>query len=105
MQLPIKSGVADQVIASNPYIKGLTSEAWLPGVADALKPGGQLIINATSRNETAILPSINVLENLGLRVVREPRPLLPQFENSIFHTTKGIVIPSWKVQSTILEKL
>ena len=83
----------------------MTSEAWLPGAADALKPGGQLIINATSRNSTAILPSTNVLENLGLRVVREPGPLLPQFENSIFRTTDGIKIPNWKVQSTILGKL
>lgn len=53
LQLPIKSGVADQIIASNPYIKGLTSEAWLPGAADALKSGGQIIITSTSRNTAA----------------------------------------------------
>ncbi|SFL03892.1 LysM peptidoglycan-binding domain-containing protein [Pseudomonas sp. NFACC46-3] len=104
LQLPIKSGVADQIIASNPYIKGLTSEAWLPGAADALKSGGQLIINSTSRNTTAILPSIKVLDGMGLRIVRESGSLLPQFENNIFRTTDGVKIPNWKVQSTILEK-
>ncbi|VII90818.1 hypothetical protein [Pseudomonas sp. FG-3G] len=104
LQLPIKSGVADQVVASNPYIKGLTSEAWLPGAADALKPGGHLIINATSRNTTAILPSVEVLDGLGLRVIRESGSLLPQFEKNVFRTTDGVKIPNWKVQSTILEK-
>jgi len=77
---------------------------WLPGATDTLKPGGQLIINYTAKNKFGQLPSADVLEGLGLRVVREPGPLLPQFENNVFRFTDGTKIPNHKVMSTILEK-
>lgn len=78
---------------------------WLPEAATSLKPGGQLIVNSTARNPFGQLPSAQTLENLGLRVVQEPGPLLPQFESNVFRFTDGRVIPTSSMQTTVLEKV
>ncbi|MCP1293372.1 hypothetical protein NK214_24650, partial [Chromobacterium sp. S0633] len=105
LKLPIKSGIADQVISSNPYLPNGTGVMdWLPSAADALKPGGQLIINYTAKNKFGQLPSMEVLEGLSLRVVQNPGPLLPQFQNNVFRFTDGTKIPNHKVMSVVLEK-
>jgi filamentous hemagglutinin len=78
---------------------------WLPEAANALKPGGQLIINGTVRNPYTTLPSVQTLESLGLRVVQERGALLPQFQNHKFHFSNGEPMRIGAVQSTILEKV
>jgi filamentous hemagglutinin len=108
-KLPFAAGSADQVIASNPYLpKGVGTESimdWLPEAANVLKPGGQLIINGTVKNPYTTLPSAQTLESLGLRVVQERGPLLPQFQNQTFHITNGDPIRMKLMESTILEKV
>ena len=105
-QLPFRAGIADEVIASNPYIPGGGGMmAFLPEAAQTLKPGGQLIINATQRNPFGVLPDAKALENLELRVVQENGPLLPRFESHTFRFTDGRIIPNTSVRTTILEKV
>jgi filamentous hemagglutinin len=108
-KLPFKAGSVDQIIASNPYFpKGSGATGimdWLPEAANTLKPGGQIIINATERNPYAKLPSAQTLESLGLRVVQEQEPLLPQFRNQTFHVTGGGNIDVEIMRSAILEKV
>jgi filamentous hemagglutinin len=106
-KLPFASGSVDQIVASNPYIPGGSGMMdFLPSTAEALKPGGQIIINATKGNKFGNLPSAETLESLGLRVVQEKGPLLPQFENNVFRQTDGIKpIPNSSVRTTILEKI
>ncbi|MES2407736.1 MAG: hypothetical protein V4528_10505 [Pseudomonadota bacterium] len=105
-KLPFQGGIADKVVASNPYIQGGSGIMdFLPGAADALKPGGQLIINATQRNPFGMLPSVQTLESLGLRVVQENVPLLPSFEGNVFRFTDGRIIPNTSIRTTILEKV
>ena len=67
--------------------------------------GGKLTINAEANNPYARLPSVQTLENLGLRVVQEPGPLLPEFKEQTFHYTDGSIIEIDKMQSTVLEKI
>jgi hypothetical protein len=109
-QLPIKSGIADQIIVSNPYIKGLpvaerTIMQWLPEATRVLKPGEKIIINGTIDNSFTKLPDARTLESLGLRVVQERVPLLPQFQGQVFHFTNGKPIFNGNMRSTILEKV
>jgi filamentous hemagglutinin len=78
---------------------------FLPSAAEALKPGGQIIINATQRNPFGVLPSAQTLEGLGLRVVQENGPLMSQFENNVFRFTDGRIIPNSSVRTMILEKI
>lgn len=105
-QLPFRAGVADEVVASNPYIPGGRGMMdFLPEAAQTLKPGGQLIINATQRNPFGVLPQAQVLDGLGLRVIQRNGPLLPRFENNVFRFTDGRVIPNSSVRTTILEKV
>ena len=77
---------------------------FLPQAAETLKPGGQLIINATQRNPFGVLPEAQVLERLGLRVVQHNGPLMSRFENNVFRFTDGRIIPNTSVRTTILEK-
>lgn len=106
MQLPFKSGVADEVIASNPYIPGGSGMIdFLPEAARVLRPDGQLIINSTVRNPFGVLPDAEALNSLGLRVIQDNGPLLSQFENNVFRFTDGRVIPNTSVRSTVLQKV
>jgi hypothetical protein len=105
-RLPFRSGVVDEVIASNPFIPGGTGILdFLPSVARVLKPGGRFIINATKGNRFGALPSNDVLKNLGLRVVQQNGALPSKFKGSIFRRTDGSVIPADSVRTTILEKV
>jgi hypothetical protein len=105
-QLPFSPAVADKIVASSPYLPGGSGMMdWLSGAAFTLKSGGTLIINATSQNKFAQLPSAEVLETLGLKIVQSPGPILPEFKNNIFRYTDGGVIPSSKVLTTILRKI
>ncbi|GHU31012.1 hypothetical protein FACS189497_11420 [Betaproteobacteria bacterium] len=109
-KLPFAPGSVDQIIVSNPYFVGFEREAqsimhWLPESASALKPGGQIIINATVNNRFAQLPSASVLDSLGLRVVQQPGPLLPQFQNQAFTFTSGKPLPTVNMGTTILERV
>ncbi|MDR2260956.1 MAG: class I SAM-dependent methyltransferase, partial [Azoarcus sp.] len=105
-KLPFASGSVDEIIASNPYLDGTFNIMdWLPEAANVLKPGGQLIINATVKNPYAKLPSAQTLESLGLRVLQEQGQLLPQFRNQTFHITNGDPIQIEKMGSVILEKM
>ncbi|WP_417629440.1 LysM peptidoglycan-binding domain-containing protein [Paracidovorax cattleyae] len=105
-QLPFRANSADKIVASNPYLPdGSGIMDWLPGAAEALKPGGTLTINATPLNKFGQLPSTEVLESLGLKVVQPPGPLLPDFRGNVFRYTDGGVIPPGKVGSTVLKKI
>jgi filamentous hemagglutinin len=77
---------------------------YLPEAARVLEPGGQLIINSTARNPFGDLPSQDLLDELGLTVIQDRGPLLPQFQNNVFRFTDGRVIPSNSVATTILQK-
>ncbi|MGA3892034.1 DUF637 domain-containing protein, partial [Ralstonia nicotianae] len=105
-QLPFGAATADRIVASNPYLPGGSGIMdWLPGAANALKPGGTLTINATQLNKFGQLPSPDVLNSLGLQVVQPTGPLLPEFQGNIFRYTDGGQIPSGKVNSTVLRKM
>jgi len=105
-KLPFASGSVDEIIVSNPFMNGTKSIMdWLPSASKTLKPGGQMIINATKNNPYAQLPSASVLDSLGLRVVQQPSPLLPRFNSQVFRSTEGGLIANRKIQSIILEKV
>ena len=105
-QLPFRASIADEIIASNPFIPGGNGMMdFLPGAVEVLKPGGQLIVNATQRNPFGVLPDAQTLEGLGLRVIQQNGPLLPRFENNVFRLTDGRIIPNTSVRTTILEKI
>jgi hypothetical protein len=108
-QLPFRVGSIDEIFTSNPYIPvemGGTRDImqWLPEAARVLKPGGQLTINAMVNNPYGWLPSTQVLESLGLRIVQEQGPLLPRFGNQVFRYSDGGMIER-PVLSTVLEKV
>jgi hypothetical protein len=75
-RLPLATGVADEVIATNPYIPGLpagsnAANTWLPEATRILRPGGRLTVTgALGANKFARLPATEELERLGLRVVQ-----------------------------------
>jgi filamentous hemagglutinin len=109
-KLPFGTAAVDKVITSNPYIPKtaggtLNIMDWLPESARVLKPGGQIIINGTVKNPYVQLPSTQALESLGLRVIQEQGPLLPQFQNQTFQFTSGKSIFTGSVRTTILEKM
>ena len=105
-QLPFGTATVDRIVASNPYLPGGAGIMdWLPDAANALKSGGTLVINATELNRFGRLPSADVLNNLGLRVVQAPGPLLPEFQGNVFRYTDGGAIPDGKVESTVLQKI
>jgi hypothetical protein len=105
-QLPFQAGIADEIIASNSFIPGGSGIMdFLPGAAQTLKVGGQVIINATHRNPFGMLPDAKALEELGLRVIQQNGPLLLRFENNVFRFTDGRVIPNTSVRTTILKKV
>jgi filamentous hemagglutinin len=108
--LPVKSGSVDQIVVSNPYIQKAPGETksimdWFSEAARVLKPGGEIIVNGTKNNPYTRLPNADELEKLGFRVVQKEVPLLPQFQNQIFHFTDGRIIPNESIRSTILEKV
>jgi hypothetical protein len=105
LQLPFKDGIADIVIATNPYIPGGTGMIdFLPEAARVVQPGGQIIVNSTLRNPFGKLPDLQSLADLGLTVIQDRGPLLPQFKNNIFRLTDGRPIPTSSVFTTILQK-
>lgn len=105
-QLPFRAGSADRIVASNPYLPGGSGIIdWLPGAVDTLRPGGTLTINSTPLNKFGQLPSAEVLESLGLKIVQPPGPLLPNFRGNVFRYTDGGVIPPGKVGSTVLKRV
>jgi len=77
---------------------------WLPEAANSLKPGGTLTINSTPLNKFGKLPSADVLESLGLKVIQPAGPLLPEFQGKVFRYTDGGAIPPGKVKSIVLQK-
>jgi hypothetical protein len=105
-KLPFKSAVADEIIASNPYIKkGSGAMDWLPEATRTLKQGGRIYINFTKGNKFGKLPDAATLDKLGLRVVQEAGPLDSRFAGQVFRRTDGTVIPNESVKTTILEKV
>lgn len=97
--LPFASGVAKEVIASGPRAEFL-SEA-----ARVLQSGGKIFINTSKGNRFGKLPSSEVLQKLGLKVVQDRGPLLDRFKNLVFRREKGTVIPTESITTTILEKM
>jgi hypothetical protein len=105
--IPVRPGSVDEIVASNPYLLegNKTIMDWLPEAVRTLKPGGRLIINGTYNNSYARLPSVTVLESMGIRVVQERGPLLPQFQGQTFRHIDGTDIPIGTVKTTIIEKV
>jgi YD repeat-containing protein len=105
LQLPFRNGVADRIIASNPYIPGGGGMMdYLPEAARVLKPNGEIVINSTARNPFGILPDARVLDSLGLKVIEANGPLLPEFQNGVYRLTDGRLIPNKSMRTTILRK-
>jgi filamentous hemagglutinin len=106
-RLPFQSGVADEIIASNPFIPGSSGGIldFLPSVARVLKPGGRFVLNATKGNPFGKLPSDGVLKSLGLRVAQQNGPLPSRLKGLQFRRTDGSLIPPESVRTTILEKV
>jgi len=77
---------------------------YLPEAARVVKPDGQIIINSTFNNPFGILPNTQILQDLGLTVVQDRGPLLPQFQGQQFFRTSGKPIPMETVKTTILQK-
>ncbi|MCP5014123.1 MAG: class I SAM-dependent methyltransferase [Ketobacter sp.] len=104
-KLPFKPNSVDEIIVSNPFIPGSKGMMdFLPETAQALKPGGEFIVNFTKRNKFGKLPNADTLRDLGLEVVQQAGPLLPRFENQVFRLTDGRLIPNSSVLTTILKK-
>jgi filamentous hemagglutinin len=105
LQLPFQDGSASQVIASNPYIPGVSGMMdYLPEASRVLQDDGQLIINSTARNPFGTLPDAQTLQDLGFTVIQDRGPLLPQFQNNVFRFTDGNPIPPSSMRTTILQK-
>ncbi|GLQ95089.1 putative Ig domain-containing protein [Dyella acidisoli] len=105
LQLPFQDGAASQIVASNPYIPGGSGMMdYLPEASRVLQQDGQIFINSTARNPFGTLPDAETLQNLGLEVVQDRGPLLPQFQNNVFRFTDGNPIPSNSMRTTILQK-
>jgi len=105
LQLPFRDASANQVIASNPYIPGGAGMMdYLPEASRVLQQGGQLIINSTAGNKFGRLPDAQTLQGLGLTVIQDRGPLLPQFRNNVFRRTDGSSMPPNSMRTTILQK-
>jgi filamentous hemagglutinin len=89
--LPFASNTADEIIVSNPYIKGgnETMMDWLPEAGRVMKPGGEIYINVNANNPYGMLPSAAQLESLGLTVVRNNGALDIRFAGINFFSTNG----------------
>ncbi len=110
--LPLASGVADEVIATNPYIPGLpagsnAANTWLPEAARVLRPGGRLTVTgALGANKFARLPAAEELERLGLRVVQSPQAVTDtRIIAQRMFTTDGRPIDISTLQSYVLERI
>jgi hypothetical protein len=95
-KLPFGDGVADEIVADGPYLKGpnRTIMDYLPEAARVLKTDGQLIINSTAGNKFGNLPPVDTLSELGLEVIVDRGPLLDRFSANTFRRTDGTEIPS-----------
>ncbi|CBN53955.1 MULTISPECIES: hypothetical protein [Kamptonema] len=94
----------DQIIVSNPQAY------FLEYAAPVLKIGGRLYINSTKRNPFGKLPSVEIIEQLGLKVLQENAPLDTRFINQKFtrETPRNdgtLEIPLSSLKTTILEKI
>jgi hypothetical protein len=110
--LPLASGVADEIIATNPYLRGVpagstATNTWLPEATRILRPGGRIIITGQlGRNRFTRVPTAEELQRLGLRLVEEPRAVNdPRIIAQGMFTTDGRPIDVSSLQSFILEKV
>jgi RHS repeat-associated protein len=110
--LPLKAGTVDEIIATNPYLKGVpagsrASNTWLPEAARVLKPGGRITVTGDlARNKFARLPTAAELEKLGLRIVRQPGAVNDaRVASQVMRRTDGAEIGIEQVQSYVLEKV
>ena len=92
------NGTIDRVVASGPQAPFLDEAAQL------LKPGGELIINATKGNKFGKIPAAK-LQELGFEVVQKAGKLLDEFGEQVFRRSDKTVIPTESVKTTILRKL
>lgn len=75
-----------------------------------LKIGGRIYINFTKRNPFGKLPIVEILEQLGLKILQENVPLDTRFINQRFarETPRNdgtLEIPLSSLKTTILEKI
>ncbi|QSI28274.1 LysM peptidoglycan-binding domain-containing protein [Variovorax sp. RKNM96] len=106
LQLPFANGVADQLLISNPYIpQGRGMMDFLPEAVRVLRTDGQMVINSTKGNKFGKLPDRSELDVLGLKVIQDRGPLLPEFRNNVFRATDGKQLPNEDVMSTVLQKV
>jgi predicted SAM-dependent methyltransferase len=93
-QLPFKPESVDEFVVNNPYRYGFQSvEAgvqFLKGIRTVLKPGGHLVIRASSRNPYANRRRIEqAASQLGLNVKVRKIDIQTEFPGHIFLTTRG----------------
>jgi RHS repeat-associated protein len=110
--LPISSGVADEVIVTNPFLRGAApgstaANTWLSEAARILRPGGRITVTGNlARNRFTRVPTTEELERLGLRLVEGPRPVSdPRIIAQRMFTTDGRPIDVSTLQSYILERI
>ncbi len=110
--IPLPAALADEVIVTNPYIKGAAqgsnaANTWLSEATRILRPGGRMTVTgAMEANKFARLPAAAELEKLGLRVVQQPQAVTDTriLAQKMF-TTDGRPIDIGKLQSYVLEKV
>jgi hypothetical protein len=110
--VPLPTAVADEVIVTNPYIKGLqeganASNTWLSEAARLTRPGGRITVTgALNANKFARLPVAAELEKVGLKVVEAPHAVTDTriLAQKLF-TTDGTPLDISKLQSYVLEKV
>lgn len=107
-RLVLPNNSVDEILANNPYMTGggIIFE-WLEEASRVLKPGGEIIINATKENKFGMLKASQMaqLESLGLMLEVNQSPLLNRFRDLNFTRTDGKPIPHESVLSIVLRKV
>ena len=111
-KIPLATGAADEVIVTNPFLKGLppgsnAANTWLPEATRILAPGGRMTVTGELlANKFARMPTAEELSKLGLKVVQSPQAVNDTriLAQKMFRTD-GTPIKIGNLKSYILEKI